>query len=174
MRSVRLLFAVLILSTSANAESLLDEVAQIGNQFFLREQAVDLLFSGHGDLGRSFPCTGGLNFVVNDPGRYNGICTYDTEVYSVEATTWPGTSELQAVMVCNHAVTNPDHHIPIQTLRSSEVESSEWSVDGQTVGRVRYLGRTGGWFADTYDNVLFDGNLSGIQALCWWVKKPRQ
>lgn len=161
-------------STAAYADTISEEVSSIGNRFFMREEASDLLFSEHGDLGQSFQCSGGTGFVVNEAGSYNGICVVEQQVFSIEAITWPRTSELQAVTVCNHSVARPGHNIPIQSLRSAEIESSDWNVNGRIVGRVRYLGRTGGWLSDTYDNVLLDGSPMNIEAICWMVKKTKR
>ena len=177
MKTLMMVVLAQLIATTTHAQSIKSEVSAVGDEYFMREEAVDLLFSDHGDLGRSFSCTGGLGFIAREPGSYSGLCTFSEralEVYSVEAITWPRSTELQLVTVCNHSIIDPQHNIPVEFLRNSEVESSPWNLDGRDVGRVRYLGRTGGWFSNEYDNVLLDGEMLGVQALCWRVKKPRQ
>lgn len=162
------------IATSVHAESINTNVASIGDEFFMRKEAVDLLFSDYGDLFRSFSCTSGKGFVVEGAGYFNGICIVDKEVYSIEAITWHQSSELQAVTVCNHAVVDTNHSIPVDFLRQNELESTDWTLNDRVIGKVRYLGRTGGWFSDEYDNILLDGAPLETQALCWRVKKPRK
>lgn len=161
-------------ATTAGAQNIESNLVQIGDDFFMREEAVDLLFSDHGNLGQSFQCSEISDFTVTSSGEYNGICVNGDEVFSVRAITWPRSSEIQLVTVCNHSIADPRHTIPIEFLRANEIESSPWEERGEEVGRVRYLGREGGWFSNTYDNILLDGRVQGIQALCWGVKKPRQ
>lgn len=166
-----------LIATAAYAQSIKNDVADVGDRFFLREEAVDLLFSDHGDLGRSFSCTGGRGFVAQEAGSYNGLCIFsegDYEVYSVEAITWPRSSELQVVTVCNHSIIDPQHNIPLEFLRTNEVKSGTWSQEGRAIGKVRYLGHTGGWLSNKFDNVLLDGDIFGVQAVCWRVKKTKQ
>lgn len=174
MRVWALTVVLHLIASTAHAQSIDDGVAEVGNRYFMREAAVDLLFSDHGDMGQSFSCSGGLGFVVKKSGHYGGLCINDRGVFSVSADTWPRSTQLQVVTVCNHSADNPSHDIPLKFLRDAEIESKEWNVDGKVVGRVRFLGRAGGWFDDVYDNVLWDGDLSGTVAICWIVKRPKQ
>lgn len=163
-----------LIAFTANAQSIDDDIVDVGNRFFMREEAVDLLFSDHGDLGRSFSCSGGNGFVAQQAGTYEGICTIDDDVYAVSATTWPRTSRLQYVTVCNLSVAIANNGIPLAMLREGEIESQDWEIGGKVVGKVRYLGRSGGWFSDDFDNVLLDGTLFEMNAVCWKVKSPKQ